>query len=97
MIAFSGVRSSWLMLAMKRDLASFAASAASFAFSSSVRVTFCCVTSRRSTAKNRPLGVVSLDSEASAGNSWPFLRNPTISLRSSIIRPSTGSSANART
>ena len=46
MIAFNGVRSSWLILARNCDLATFAASAASFASRRRLSAVTCAVTSR---------------------------------------------------
>jgi hypothetical protein len=87
MIAFIGVRISWLMFARNRPLDLFADSAASAAFRNASSCIFRCVMSRMKTAKPVPplssgMGCV----KSSAANSSPFFRVIGVSRRSAEHR-----------
>ena len=71
MMPFIGVRISWLMLARKRDLARFDASAAIFAVSSALSVFLRAVMSWMNSSSVRRLSTFISEAETSAGNSRP--------------------------
>ena len=74
--AFSGVRSSWLMLARNRSLAWLAASSWTFVSRSSSSKRLLSVTSRMAAMTSMPSSVSSGLRLISTGNSMPSLRRP---------------------